>query len=232
MSEDVSIAIAERTLLKWPQRCPRCGSTMSLVERRARFSRLTPRRRPGKSALDYFITGNIVSRHWLEDVRLQVPVLTCREHARANQLGGALLFHGPLSTFFRASIYVGVVAYVLVGALCLFGDAKAVPPLAEWPAKAFAYAAWSIAGAAAIAWARHVAWARPLRIDGQYQVVTLRFRDGAYAREFRAMNPVETTKPPVSSTLVNFLRMTPTNIVLLIALGVVGIAAFLRIISP
>lgn len=232
MTEDVRLALTERTLLKWPQRCPRCGSTGELVQRNASLYRLTPRRRPGESALNYFINGNIVHRGALDDVRLRVPVPTCRAHARSNQLGGALLRRGPVITFFRASVHVGVAGFGLVAAFCLFRGARSVPPLAAWPAGALGYAAWCIIGAGMIAWARHVAWARPVRIDDQFQTVTLRFRDDAYAREFKAMNPAETTNPPVSSALANALRMTPTNMVLLFALGALGILIGLFIFSP
>jgi len=225
MSEDVRIAMTERTLLKWPQRCPRCGSTNALVERDAMFIRMIRRRRKHESALDRFMTGD-ASRD-----NLRVPILTCWAHARSNRVGGGFLRHDVGASFLRQSIYVGAVCVFLFVLGCLGSAENVVAAFADLPPGLLAYAAWSIVGVAALVWAHRVACVRPLRLDENFQTATMRFKDPAYAHEFKALNPEATNHPPVSGWLAS-LRITPVIALAVLALGLLAITAFFRFASP
>jgi hypothetical protein len=229
MAEDVRIAMTERTLLNWPQRCPRCGSTSALVKRDALLLRMIRRRSRRESALDHFLLGDV--NFGAASDNLRIPILTCWAHARSNQIGGSFLRHDVMGSFLRQSIYVGAACLVLFVVACLRSGASLEAEFASLPSGMRAYAAWSIVGVAALAWARHVAWVRPIRLDENFQTATVRFRDAAYAREFKAMNPEATMNPPVSGFFAS-LRVTPSNALALLALGLLGIILFFRFVSP
>jgi hypothetical protein len=100
MTATVLIGDADRRVLKWPQRCPRCGATDFLVSLDIRVLRIKRRRRANESAVGYFFSA----QEWPEGLRIAVPM--CPRHARSNRLGGALLRDDTASAFLRDSIYL------------------------------------------------------------------------------------------------------------------------------
>lgn len=189
MTIDVRVALQVRTPLKWPQRCPRCGTANDLVHSDLRLVRNLRLRRKGESALHYFSqypANESEPRH--------VSVPACRRHERSNRIGGSLLRKDILPSFGRWA------AYACLALLGLFVLAIANPTtdtrtllLAQSPGMwgIFVYGA---ACAGTLVWAHRVAWVRPVRLHPRLEIATLRFKDEDYAHEFEQMNP-EATNP-------------------------------------
>ena len=189
MTIDIQIALQPSTPLKWPRRCPRCGTANDLVHGDLRLVRNLRLRRKGESALHYFFQYPAN-----EPESRRVCVLACRRHERSNRIGGSLLRKDLAPSFGRWSAYACLVL------LALFALAMANPAtdtrtllLSQTPGMwgLFAYGA---AGAGTLVWAHRVAWVRPVRLHARLEIATLRFKDDDYAREFEQLNP-EATNP-------------------------------------
>ena len=192
MAEDVRIAMTDRTLLKWPQRCPRCGESDFLVSRDIVVMRDQRRRRPSESALHHAL--------WAGDLgeKLRIPVPTCRHHARTNQVGGWLLRPDALPRFLRLTAYAFVAWMPLLALAALHAGLDPWLLLRSQSRYAWAAALFGVLGTIALAWAHRVACVRPVRLDPHFQTATVRFRDARYADEFRLMNAEATTRPQVT----------------------------------
>ncbi len=212
MADTVRIAMNEPGPLKWPQRCPRCGSTHDLVYLDARVVRNNRGPQNQLSVLQSLSRINTVEvvQEWFT-----LSVLMCRRHAYSNQTGGVLLGYGVPMKIVRATIYLGFVGVVLffVGAhsngITLAAEFHQVP----WGMLAFA--AWGLVGMLALLWARRVAWVRPVRLDPDYDIAIMRFKDEKYARDFKRMNTRHTMGGAVS-TLPIWMRMTPMKALVLL----------------
>lgn len=229
MAEDVRLAIDPRAPPAWPPRCPRCGSAGPLVRRELRVLRMIRRRRPGETALRHFMLGDV--NFGAADDNASLALITCEKHARTNQLGGALLRRDVLGDFMRLLVHLGMAWALLVTVATLRSGGSLVAAFASLPAQARALAAWGVAGEAALAWARHVAWVRPLRLDENFQTLTLRIRDVNYAREFKSMNRAATRDAPVSARLAG-LRVTPARALTALAAGLLAIEVCERLVAP
>ncbi len=192
MAEDVRIAMTDRTLLKWPQRCPRCGESDFLVLRDIVVMRDQRRRRPLESALHYAL--------WVGDLgeKLRIPVPACRRHARSNQVGGWLLRADALPRLLRLTSYAFVVWMPLLALAALHAGLDPWLLLRSQSHYASAAAMFGVLGTLALAWAHRVACVRPVRLDPHFQTATVRFRDTRYADEFRLMNAEATTRPQMT----------------------------------
>ena len=194
MSIDVPIAITDPRRIAWPKRCPRCGSPYQLISLNMAFVRDIARRREGESAIGYFFSqsGAVASEV------VCVPVSMCVRHARANQVGGALLRHDGLPSGLRKAIYAFF--FVTVAFACTAFDAgdSVIDMARQQPRGMLGIFALGIFGIPALAWARNVAWVRPIRLDRKFLTATIRFRDVAYAEEFKQMNRGATTNPQVT----------------------------------
>jgi hypothetical protein len=204
MADTVRIAINEPGPLKWPQRCPRCGSTRDLVYLDTRVVRNNRGPQNKLSTLQSLARINTIE--YVQE-SFTFSVLMCRRHALDNQTGGLLLGYGVPMKLLRASVYIGFLGCLLFlrGALTGTGLAAEYRGLS---AGMLAFCVWGAIGVLALVWARHVAHVRPLRLDPDYDIAIMRFKDEKYARDFKRMNLKATTGGAVS-TMPIWMRMTP-----------------------
>jgi hypothetical protein len=212
MADTVRIAMNEPGPLRWPQRCPRCGSTDDLVYLDTRVVRNNRGPQNRLTMLESLARINTIE-HVQESFTFSV--LMCRRHAQSNQTGGVLLGYGVPMKVLRASIYLGFVGCLLFLWRVFgweFGIRETFNHLSPG---ILAFCAWGAIGVAALAWARHVAWVRPLRLDPDYDIAIMRFKDDKYARDFKRMNIRHTTGAAVSTYPI-WMRMTPMKGLVLI----------------
>jgi len=206
MAETVRIALTSPEPLRWPGRCPRCGANTNLVLRDAKVVRNN--RGPGNRS-----GGGFMLLYAQESVRLPVPM--CRAHADTNQVGGALLGRDIKMIVLRASIYLSLLCGL--GSLSIqarsgfagfsaFGDVG----IGWW-----LWCLYGVAGVPLLWWARQVAWVRPLRLDPDYDIAVMRFKDAKYARDFKRANLKATSGAAVDKTPI-WLRMTPMKALVMI----------------
>ena len=194
MSVNVRIALTDPRLIAWPKRCPRCGSPYQPVSLNMTFVRDIARRREGESAIGYFFSQSAV----IASERVDVPVPMCVRHARANQIGGTLLRHDGVPSGFRKAIYAFFFVTVAFACTAFNSGDSVIDMVRQQPRGMLAIFALGILGIPALAWARHVAWVRPIRLDRKFRTATVRFRDVAYADEFKLVNRDATTNPQVT----------------------------------
>ena len=214
MADTVRIALNEPGPLKWPQRCPRCGSTRDLVYLDARVVR---NNRGPQNQLTVLQSLSRMGTVEVVQEWFTLSILMCRKHAYSNQTGGQLLGYGVPMKVVRATIYLG-----FVGCLLFFWGAHSnglslAQQLHQVPIGMLAYCAYGAAGVLALLWARRVAWVRPVRLDPDYDIAILRFKDEKYARDFKRMNTRHTMGGAVS-TLPIWMRMTPMHALVMICL--------------
>ena len=214
MAETVRIALNAPGPLKWPSRCPRCGATDDLVlldAKVVRNNRGPENRRSSASILLYT----------QESIRLPVPM--CRMHAHTNQAGGALLGRDVTMIVLRASIYVSILCGLMSIWMQLRSGFAGFRAFGDVSIGWWLWCLYGVAGVPVLLWARQVAWVRPLRLDPDYDIAVMRFKDAQYARDFKRMNLKITTGAAVDKTPV-WLRMTPMKALLMIC-GVLILAA-------
>ena len=211
MADTVRIALNEPGPLKWPQRCPRCGSTDDLVYLDSRVVRNN--RGPQNRLSTLQSLARIRTIEYVQE-SFTLSVLMCRRHAYSNQTGGLLLGYGVPMKLLRASIYIGLLCFVLFFHGALTGG-SVVEKFRSVPVGALAFCAWGAIGVLALVWARRVASVRPVRLDPDYDIAIMRFENEKYARDFKRMNLKHTTGGAVS-TMPIWMRMTPMKGLLLI----------------
>jgi hypothetical protein len=209
VAEIVRIAVTGNTgPLKWPQRCPRCGTSSDLTYFDGRVSRESV-----SLGLGYW-------RFRRESANF--PILMCRRHAFSNQLGSWLLRPGIFMMLGRGFLYLSmysslVIAFQLVtGRRTVQQLVDTAPPM---PFLVYLVMGWVAAGA--LLWARRVSAVRTVRLDRDQDVAVLRFADDQYAREFKKANPKATSKELTAAPPL-FARPSFWKVVL-----VVGLVAFI-----
>ncbi len=214
MAEIVRIALNTGAQLKWPSRCPRCGTTDDLLLLDAKVVRNNAgpgsRQRSGTMLL-----------YTQESIRL--PVLMCRAHAHANQAGGALLGRDVKMIVLRASIYVSLLCGLASIYMLLRSGLNGVRAFGDVSIGWWLWCLYGVAGVPVLAWARQVAWVRPLRLDPHYDIAILSFKDAQYARDFKRTNAKATTGAAVDKTPI-WRRMTPMKALLVICAVLLGVA--------
>lgn len=220
MADTVRIAMNEPGALKWPQRCPRCGSTHDLVYLDSRVVRNNRGPQNKLSVLQSLSRINTVEyvQEWFT-----ISVLMCRTHAYSNQTGGLLLGYGVPMKIVRASVYLGFLCFLLFFYGAWTNGLTLAAQFHHLPVGMLAYCAWGLAGVLVLLWARRVAWVRPVRLDPDYDIAIMRFKDEKYARDFKRMN-IRHTMGGAVSTLPIWMRMTPMKALVLICAVLILVA--------
>ena len=181
MAEIVRIAVTGGTgPLKWPQRCPRCGTSNDLMYH------------DGRVARESVSLGLGFWRFRRESVTLSI--LMCRRHALANEIGMKLLERGMVMMALRGLIYISLSLSLICAFQFATGQRRPMEFVHSAPAAFLAYMAAGWVGAWALLWARRVSAVRTLRLDSDQDVAVLRFADQQYARDFKKANSKATSK--------------------------------------
>ena len=207
MADIVRIALNTPGPLKWPQRCPRCGAAGDLLWRDVRVVRNNrgPRNRS--------MRGPSFLLYTQETIRLPVPM--CRVHADTNQAGGRLLDRDVAMIVLRASIHVSLLCLLASAWIALRSGFASFAAFGDVSVGWWAWCLYGVAGLCVLRWARQVAWVRPIRLDPDYDIAVMRFKDEDYARAFKRMNHQATSGAAVGQRPV-WLRMTPMKALVLI----------------
>lgn len=204
MAEIVRVAMTGDTgPLKWPQRCPRCGSSKELIYLDGRAARESAT--PG---LGYW-------RFRRESY--SISILMCRRHAIPNQIGGRLLERTMFIMALRGFLYLSMLMSLGLVFQIATGQRTLTQSIHGAPALFLGYLAAGWGGAWALIWARRVSAVRPLRLDPDTDVVVLRFADEKYARDFKKAN-IKATSRELAGAPVFFARPSFWKMVLVLAL--------------
>ena len=198
MSEIVRIALdhTENGRISWPKRCPRCGVTESLINVDARVG---VQHKEGK-----FSFGLLTTLLRMRTEATEFSFLACQRHAFANEFAIRLLERSLLPSFGRGVVYLAV---LLLG-LSAFKVLKGETTLAALFDRGFGFTfflLFGLVGITAIIWARKVASVWPVSMDQRTRVVSIKFSNDNYAKDFRRAN-ARATHRLLTARPVFFLR--------------------------
>ena len=197
MAEIVRVAMTgDIGPLKWPQRCPRCGSTKELIYLDGRAARESAT--PGLGYWRFRREG------------FNIPILMCRDHAISNQIGGRLLERTMFLMAGRGFLYISIFTSLILLFQFVTRQRSPVQFIHTTPKEFIGYLALGWIGAWALLWARRVAAVRAIRLDPDTDVVVLRFADPDYARDFKKANSKATSRladPPFFLARASFWKM-------------------------
>jgi hypothetical protein len=180
MAEIVRVAMTgDIGPLKWPQRCPRCGASKELIylDGRAARESASPGLGYWRFRREYF----------------NIPILMCRDHAIANQIGGWLLARTMFLMMGRGFLYISIFTSLVLLSQFVTGQRSLVQFIHTTPGTIIGYLALGWVGGCALLWARRVAAVRAIRLDPDTDVAVLRFADADYARDFKKANSKATS---------------------------------------
>jgi hypothetical protein len=203
VAENVRVAMfAGVAPLKWPERCPRCGSQKDLIYLNGRVVRET-------------FVGFRFRR--IKQEIISIPILMCREHAIQNEIGGKILERGIAMNLFRGVVYISIVFSIVI--LIQIGTGqRAFASLVQLDSRRLLYfMGFGYVGLIAIIWARLVTSVRPVQFDPDYDVAVLRFSDEKYAREFKRAN-IKATSGALTQSPPFFMRASFWKMVLVVGL--------------
>ena len=198
MAEIVRIAVTgDIGPLKWPQRCPRCGTSKDLIYH------------DGRVARESVSLGFGFWRFRRESATFSI--LMCRRHALSNELGAKLLEPGMVMMAVRGMIYISLLTSVVCVSQFATGQRTPTEFVHSTPAAFLCFMAAGWGGAWALLWARRVSVVRTMRLDSDQDVGVLRFADQQYARDFKKANSKATSKtltePPAFFLRPSFWKM-------------------------
>jgi len=198
MSELVRVSLnhTDNGQINWPNRCPRCGSSERLIYVEGRVGAEL------KEGAFSFSVVTTLMRMQTEVTTFRFPV--CREHAFSNEVGIRLLEKALPLNLLRGLIYLAFYLFCDTTVRILMGDS------ARWLRLRHdfvfdGFMLFGLLGMITLLWARRAAATRPMKLDMDSSIVTIRFRDAQYARDFKRANAKATHRLSTAGR-VFFLR--------------------------
>jgi len=194
--------VGHRSAVQWPQRCPCCGTDKNLTYSQARVARES-------ASVDIKIR---LRTEWYD-----FPILTCRDHAFSNWLGGKILEKTAVATMFRGVVYMSLFLLVAKVSQCVIGRTTWHATMEDHNSANFVmlWGAIGVFGLLVILWAKLVAKAYVLKLDTDQEVAILHFASEKYAREFKRIN-IKATSNRLAGSLPFFMRSRFVKIVLIL----------------
>ncbi|MFZ6759951.1 hypothetical protein ACO0K9_22360 [Undibacterium sp. Ji50W] len=195
MSEIVRVALNQTSgKINWPSRCPRCGTQKDLINIEGRVLRETS---------SYRIVSVVFRR---ETTSFHFPV--CRQHSFQNEIGMKLLERSFSMTAIRGLIYISLVFIISLLYSRFYEHRPMTSFIQGYQESKVVTTLFLLAGPVGVfllLWARKVASVCPIKIDGSVDVVSIRFKNKEYARDFRQAN-LKATHRFNTVTPIFFLR--------------------------
>ncbi len=178
--------------IKWPQRCPCCGGEQNLTYSQARAARES-------------ISG--LSRIRLRTEWYDFSILTCRDHAFSNWLGGKILEKTTAATVFRSTVYFCLFLVAVMALQFATGMRTWHETMAEERPRIFFLVVGTIGalGLLLILWAKSAAKVYVMKLDKDQNVAILHFSSEKYAREFKRVN-MKATSRRLADSMPFFMR--------------------------
>ncbi len=179
MSEVVRIAIygSENGKINWPNRCPHCGTTGDLINVNGRVVRESV----GNLAI---LVGVLTFRRETTNIGF----LVCRKHASQCELANRLLERSSIFGLVRVAIYLGLAFCLMLLSSLLTHTTTLASVIERGGFGPILFSGFGVLGIFVLWWARSNASVRLLSIDSGTDVVSIRFHDKKYARDFKRAN--------------------------------------------
>lgn len=184
MSEVVRVALKEVSEgINWPQRCPQCGTLESLTDMKGRVIRQSG---------SYQIIAFVFQQQTID---FHIPI--CSKHSFTNELGMKILERSLVMSILRGITYLSLSFMLAFISAKLFWN-KSLSEFAylfRWEAISMVlFFLYGLTSLPVILWARKAASVCPIKIDDDADIISLRFTDEKYARDFKRVNSKATRR--------------------------------------
>jgi hypothetical protein len=178
MSEVVRVALKEVSDgINWPSRCPQCGTIESLTNMRGRVIRQS-----GSYQIFAFVFQQ-------QTIDFHIPI--CSKHSSSNEFGMRILEKSLVMSILRGITYLSLAFILAFLSAKLFWN-KSLSEfsyLLRWKEiSMIIFFLYGPIGLLVILWARKLASVCPIKIDDDADIISLRFADEEYARDFKRAN--------------------------------------------
>jgi hypothetical protein len=178
MSEVVRVILKEVSEgINWPQRCPQCGTLESLIEMKGRVFRQSG---------SYQIIAFVFQQQTID---FHIPI--CSKHSFTNELGMRILQRSLVMSILRGITYLSLLFILSFVSAKLFWhiSLSEFSYLFRWKdISMMIFFLYGVTGLLVILWARKAASVCPIKIYDDADIISLRFTDEKYAKDFKRAN--------------------------------------------